>query len=179
MNGVRRDRWWLGQGMVWLLSGMLLFAIPHVAGKLPQQLDRVESGVLQCRAEQVLDGDTLLAVCGPLRLRIRLLGIDAPEMGQAPYGTLARDALRLRLRGAFTAKVHGLDVYERTLAVLVDGAGDVNAWLVREGFAVAYRGKDTPDAYVAAERAAKREKRGVWQAPGLQQDPRTWRRYFL
>ena len=175
----RRYRWWLGSTMVWLISGLLLFAIPHVAGKLPQHTDVVASGTLQCRAERVQDGDSLIALCGPLRLRVRLLGVDAPELAQAPYGEQARVALQVRLRDSFVLQVRGLDVYERTLAVIQDGQGDVNEWLVREGFAVAYRGKDTPEAYFAAERAAKAERRGVWQTPGAQQDPRTWRRYHL
>lgn len=177
--GWRRYRWWNSVLAVWLISGMFLFAVPHVAGTFPKETDTPQSGRAYCRADSIYDGDTLSALCGPLRLKIRLLGIDAPEMGQQPYGAEARAALRGRLQGVFAADIRGTDRYGRTLAVLRDERGDVNEWLVREGYAVAYRGKDTPKAYFAAERAAKRAGRGVWRAAGHQQDPRTWRRYHL
>lgn len=174
-----RLRWWNGQAAVWLLSGAFLFAVPHVAGTRPSGTDRADVGRAQCRAQTVHDGDTLTALCGPLRLRIRLLGIDAPEMGQMPYGEAARQALARRLHGVFTADIVGTDVYGRALAVLYDDGGDVNEWLLRQGFAVVYRSDDTPAAYAAAEREAKHGKRGVWREDGDWQNPRNWRRYHL
>lgn len=174
-----RQRWWNSQIMVFLLSGSVLFALPHVADTRPSRTDHAEAGCAECRAQTIHDGDTLTALCGPLRLKIRLLGIDAPEMGQIPYGEEARAALSQRLRGVFIADIRGSDVYERTLAVLHDTQGDINEWLIRAGYAVVYRGADTPAAYLAAERDAKRHKRGIWRQNGDQQNPRNWRRYHL
>ena len=179
MRKLWRKRWWNSSIMIWLLSGTFIFTIPHLAGTLPAHADDAPHGQAECRAQTVHDGDTLTAWCGPLRLKIRLLGIDAPEMGQMPYGEEARAALAKRLHGTFGADIRGTDTYGRTLAVLHDRQGDINLWLIREGFAVAYRGKDTPAAYLAAEKEAKRAKRGVWRSDGDQQNPRNWRRYHL
>jgi micrococcal nuclease len=89
----------------------------------------------------VIDGDTIdVATIG----RVRLLGIDAPEVGRgydtaAPFGREARDRLmqlvlhrwvRLEREGAT------LDVYHRHLAyVLTEDGLCVNAVLVRDGLA--------------------------------------------
>ena len=89
----------------------------------------------------VIDGDTLdVATVG----RVRLLGIDAPEIGRgfdtaAPFSREARDRLAaLVLRRWVRLEQDGpsLDVYNRRLAyvVLEDGLF-VNAALVREGLA--------------------------------------------
>lgn len=42
----------------------------------------VESG--DCILDKVVDGDTVVATCAGQISRIRLIGIDAPEMGQKP-----------------------------------------------------------------------------------------------
>jgi micrococcal nuclease len=97
------------------------------------------SGPVLVRA--VIDGDTIdVATVG----RVRLLGIDAPEIGRgfdssAPFGREARDRLsaillhrwvRLEQEGAT------LDVYNRNLAYVMTEDGQfVNAVLVREGLA--------------------------------------------
>jgi endonuclease YncB( thermonuclease family) len=123
----------------------------------------------------VIDGDTIDVA----RVRIRLLGIDAPESdqtctdpegkrwycGHAATHVLIRHLAGHRLRcGAV-----GFDKYHRTLAVcaLPDGA-DVNAWLVREGWAVAY------GHYRAEEAQARAAKRGIWTSSFIQ--PAQWRR---
>jgi endonuclease YncB( thermonuclease family) len=78
----------------------------------------------------VIDGDTIVvSTLG----RVRLLGIDAPEIGRgfdtsAPFGREARE--RLEQDGAT------LDTYNRHLAYVVTGDGTfVNATMVREGLA--------------------------------------------
>ena len=92
----------------------------------------------------VIDGDTIdVATVG----RVRLLGIDAPELGRgydtaAPFAYEAREKLislalhrwvRLEFDGANSAR---LDVYNRHLAYVMREDGVfVNAELVREGLA--------------------------------------------
>lgn len=166
--------------MIWLLSGVLLVAIPYVFRSFPQEADgAIVARQAHCHSLQVLDGDTLKAVCAEVRVTLRLLGVDAPEMGQAPYGEQAREALRRRLPPDVHADISGQDIYGRALAVLHDSQGDINEWLVRQGFASVYRAASAPSAYVAAEKAARREKRGIWHQAGDQQNPQVWRRYHL
>ena len=118
----------------------------------------------------VFDGDTIdVATVG----RVRLLGIDAPEIGRgldtpAPFGREARARLsalvlhrwvRLEYEGATT------DAYHRRLAYVMTEDGQfVNAVLVSEGLArVSAR---TPLARLRelqrAEAAAQASRRGMW-----------------
>jgi hypothetical protein len=64
----------------------------------------------------VHDGDTVLCLDQDnAQHKIRLVGIDAPETGQA-FGTKSRDALRaLVLEKSVTVHVEGEDRYGRTL----------------------------------------------------------------
>jgi endonuclease YncB( thermonuclease family) len=118
----------------------------------------------------VVDGDTIdVAQFG----RVRLLGIDAPELGRgfdtpAPFGREARERLmqlvlhrwvRLEQEGA------ALDVYNRHLAYVVTEDGQcVNAVLVRDGLArVSARIPLTRLAELQrAEADAQAFRRGMW-----------------
>lgn len=177
----RASAWLTGQGMIWLLSGLLLYAIPRLFSTLPETLpaEQPVNGETTCHDSKVLDGDSVEAVCANQRLTLRLLGIDAPEMAQVPYGAQARDALARRLPSRFRAEIRGTDIYGRSLAVLYDSKGDINEWLLRQGFASVYRSAEAPVPYHEAEQAAKRDKRGVWRESGSQQNPQNWRRYHL
>jgi endonuclease YncB( thermonuclease family) len=118
----------------------------------------------------VIDGDTIdVATVG----RVRLLGIDAPELGRgydtsAPFGREARDRLtelvlhrwvRLEQEGATR------DVYSRHLAfVMTEDGVFVNAALVRDGLArVSARLPLTrlPELQ-RAEAEAQAFRRGMW-----------------
>jgi endonuclease YncB( thermonuclease family) len=89
----------------------------------------------------VIDGDTIdVTSVG----RVRLLGIDAPEIGRgfdtaAPFGREARDRLtQLVLRRWVRLEHEGMmvDAYNRRLAyVLTEDGQLVNAVLLREGLA--------------------------------------------
>lgn len=78
-----------------------------------------------------IDGDTLRVGAD----RIRLRGIDTPELSE-PGGQAARDRLDQLVRGGTIRIVpHGQDVYGRTIAdVFVDG-GNVAEVLRQEGYA--------------------------------------------
>jgi endonuclease YncB( thermonuclease family) len=118
----------------------------------------------------VLDGDTIdVSTIG----RVRLLGIDAPEIGRgfdtaAPFGREARDRLtELILHHWVRLEEDGdnRDVYNRHLAYVMTGDGlFVNAALVREGLArVSARVPLTrlPELQ-RAEAEAQGFRRGMW-----------------
>ncbi len=125
----------------------------------------------------VVDGDTL-DLAGR---RVRLSGIDAPELGQScrarngrPYrcGRQAAEVLADRLR---MATLHctetGTDRHGRILAVCRANGEDIGAWMVGRGWALAYRRYS--GAYVAEEAQARTARRGVWQ--GSIESPEDWR----
>ncbi|MDX6556225.1 MAG: micrococcal nuclease [Miltoncostaeaceae bacterium] len=137
------------------------------------------AALLDARVERVVDGDTLVARAGGERFRVRLLGIDTPE-SVAPdrpvecYGPeAARETARLLPSGTpvrleTDPTQYRVDYYGRLLAYVVPKAGGtpVNQRLVREGYAevYVYRGREFRrlPAFAAAERAARREGRGLW-----------------
>src|SRR4029079_15138647 len=93
----------------------------------------------------VLDGDTL-EIRGQ---RIRLFGVDAPEWAQnctrangqnGACGQEAARALREKIGAAnISCRQMDIDQYKRVVAICTRGNEDLNAWLVSNGWGVAFR----------------------------------------
>jgi endonuclease YncB( thermonuclease family) len=124
----------------------------------------------------IIDGDTI-EIHGQ---RIRLHGIDAPEKGQPCFdasgkswrcGPAAANALdELIGVSPVACREKDVDRYGRIVAICNVRGEDIEAWLVRNGHAMAYR-KYSSD-YIAAEQEAKNAKRGIWS--GVMQPPWEW-----
>lgn len=124
----------------------------------------VNAGELVGRAS-VIDGDTI-EIRGE---RLRLEGIDAFESAQTcelkgkswPCGQRAALALSDKLgTKAVRCAWEKIDRYRRALATCHIGPENINAWLVREGWALAFRRYS--EAYIKEEDAARIAKRGAW-----------------
>ncbi len=98
-------------------------------------------------------------------VRVRLIGIDAPESDQTcvlagqshPCGREAREHLLHLVAGRDVAcSWSGEDKYGRRLGRCRAGDTDLNAAMVRSGWAVAYGG------YEAEEVDARAHRRGLW-----------------
>lgn len=139
-------------------------------------IGRAASGaVLQVRSIRVQDGDSFVGrLDDGRRITIRLSGIDAPERAQ-PYANVARrNLLRLLDDGPLQVHVAKYDQYGRAVAQVFttgkDGSVDVGLAQLQDGLAWFYRRyrNDLPAAarepYAAAEEAARRARRGLWQA---------------
>lgn len=127
----------------------------------------------------VMDGDTVLLVrpgqTDPVTLRID--GIDAPETCQ-PGGMASRDALiRLTLRKSVQVTDLGLDHYGRQVGRLSVNGVDVGGEMVRSGMAWAYRFKTGRGPYAVLQRAAQKEKKGVFSASEAAMSPPVFRRF--
>src|SRR5471032_2450436 len=121
-----------------ILRTVLIAAVEVVQTLAPgARVTRSESLLVRT----VIDGDTIdVATYG----RVRLLGVDAPEIGRvfdtsAPFAREARDRLTaLVLHRWVRLEQEGplMDVYNRHLAYVVTEDGTcVNVTLVREGLA--------------------------------------------
>lgn len=122
---------------------------------------------------RVVDGDSLWVrpEAGAPPLRLRLVGVDAPEICQ-PHGAESRDALTARLALAgrqVRVRLLGRDSYERWLAQVRTADGDVAAWLVHQGLAW------NDGAFARQEHAARRQRLGVFAQPEPER-PRDFRR---
>jgi endonuclease YncB( thermonuclease family) len=161
-------------------AGLAAYLVAFVATgviSLSPVSDRGGSAALTGRAS-IIDGDTL-DIQGR---RVRLFGIDAPESAQTCVdgrgqsyrcGQRATQALWGKIGGR-TVECEGRDVdrYGRTVAVCRVGAEDINAAMVREGWAVAYL--QFSRSYLWAELQARASGRGLWSGDFLR--PADWRR---
>jgi endonuclease YncB( thermonuclease family) len=119
------------------------------------------------------DGDSL-RVGGD---RVRLLGLDAPELDQVcwtgegaewPCGREARTAMAALLaRGSVECATSGEDKFGRFLATCEVGGADLGAAMVEAGLAI------SNDDYAREESRAREAKRGIWG--GRFANPREWR----
>ena len=150
---------------------LLMFLLLIVAG-LP-----VSAETLTGQVVGVHDGDTLtLRVAGNQSAKVRLAGIDAPELKQ-PYGQQAKQALSALAFGkAARVESPGPDKYGRTLGTVFVGAVNVNAELVKRGAAWVYRAYPFPPELEVLEAQAQAAKRGLWALPvGQRCPPWDWR----
>jgi endonuclease YncB( thermonuclease family) len=128
-------------------------------------------------AAKIRDGDSVLVGS----TRIRLGGIDAPQVDQLclntkgerwTCGVAARDELAKHTEGkSWVCHARSVDRRGRTVARCnVDGE-DIQKWLVRSGWALAY--KRISHDYDADEAAAREARAGMWQGAFIA--PWDWR----
>ena len=153
-----------------LLLAVLLFTTPAFAAP-PKTETR-----LAVRVVSVHDGDTITALTDDKRqLKVRLHGIDAPELGQ-PFGQASKRALSDLVFGKqVTLHTTGTDRYKRTLARVTVGDIEVDAQMIATGHAWHYSRYDHTATLEAAERNARAAKRGLW-ADAEPVPPWVWRK---
>ena len=123
----------------------------------------------------VTDGDTIKIDT----FKIRLDGIDAPEKKQKckrPYLTISMftffeeyfcgqkstEALIKKINNhKVTCNISDIDYFKRLIGECYKRKTNLNAWLVSNGYAVAFR--KYSKKYVPQETLAKQEKKGIWQ----------------
>ena len=135
---------------------------------------------------KITDGDTIVIN----KNKIRFFGIDAPEKKQIckkPYisisfliinknyhcGKISTIELKKYLKKSkikciFNSKDH----YNRLIADCYKNKKNINSWLVRNGYAIAY--KRYSKKYILDENYAKKNKLGIWQ--GSFENPEKWRK---
>lgn len=157
-----------GAGAPAALPGQNPTATGSTAG-LPDSTANAGAQEVQGQVVKVADGDTItLKKTDGQTIRIRFLGIDAPEHDQAG-GPASKAHLESLVAGRnVTVRYRNLDQYGRTVGkVLVDGK-DINLSQLQTGNAWFYRSyqksmfpEDRP-IYEAAEEKARSEHIGLW-----------------
>ena len=138
---------------------------------------------------RIVDGDTIHIK----EYKIRLEGIDAPEMRQKckkeklkissfigfifykeyNCGEVSKEKLESKVdRSKIKCISSSKDRYERYLAKCFKDKINLNQWMVRNGHAVAYRRYSKE--YIPDEDFAKENKLGLWQGKFL--SPEKWRK---
>jgi len=136
-----------------------------------------DEAVYAARVTRVFDGDTVWVqpAAGGRWRKLRLDGLDAPEICQS-MGVAARDALAARLlEQVVTVRERAHDGYGRGLVVIEREGEDMNAWLVRTGWAWASRWRGQ-GVYTKDEDQARGARRGVWATAEAPETPRDFRR---
>ena len=114
----------------------------------------------------VIDGDTIKIK----DFKIRLDGIDTPESNQIctennhkiRCGQIAANELSKKInRAPVNCYIISKDKYKRILAECFAGDESLNAWLVEQGYALAYR--QYSNKFINSENLAKMDKIGIWQ----------------
>ena len=130
---------------------------------------------------RIIDADTI-ELDGA---KVRLNGIDAPEMGQKcrdinfkmyPCGVYARDALQALIEEIpdeiVQCRFIGKDFYGRFIGECSIDKININMWLVEKGWALAYR--EYSKKYVENENIARSNRVGIWRGKFV--EPWNWRR---
>lgn len=146
----------------------------------PAETPRAPGGDESATVRRVVDGDTLIARLDGDDVRVRMLGVDAPEsvaedrpvecfgpQASARARELLPEGTRVIL--ATDPSQGRLDRFDRLLAeVTIDGQElTVNERLIAEGYAEVFRGDGRgrlQPRLRAAERAARDARLGLWAA---------------
>jgi micrococcal nuclease len=110
----------------------------------------------------VADGDTISVLRDNQSVKVRLDGIDCPELGQA-FGAAAKQFTSSLVFGrTVSVAVRDTDQYGRLVGRVYVGRQDVSLEVVRAGYAWHYRRYSSDSALARAEREARAARRGLW-----------------
>ena len=147
------------------LSVAAVMAVPPAAS----------SEAFQPRVFRVFDGDRFLVRERGRTMRIRIAGVDAPELDQ-PHGPESKAILEQMVSGKrVVLELTGQTDGDYRVARVRWGDFDIGAELVRVGAAWAAPPDGSPDPAMAdLETAARDARRGLWSLPDPV-PPRDWR----
>ena len=155
---------------------ILLLACPAVLAS-PAGAGR---GLTEARIVEVNDGDTVVITMEGKSYRTRLIGINAPEMGQEPWGRKAKKRLHELVTAAggrvlVETDITKFDKYNRLLAYLwLDEKTLINELMLRNGYAVLFTiqpNSNHVDRLKKAQTAAREDHAGIWGPNDLTEKP--------
>jgi micrococcal nuclease len=142
--------------------------------------ERSKPALPQVQVVKVHDGDTVTLMINGRMRKTRLIGIDAPEMNQRPWGRQAKEHLidilnHTDWRVTMETDVVTTDKYGRSLVYLWTKNKElINERMVLDGYAVMFTIRPNityADRFKKAEQHAREEKIGIWGPNGLKEKP--------
>ncbi|NWF99212.1 MAG: thermonuclease family protein [Nitrospirae bacterium] len=132
----------------------------------------------------IADGDTLTARIGKKEEKIRLIGIDAPELAQKPWGEKSKEFLQSIISSSgwkvsIEYDIDKRDKYGRLLAYLRTADGQlINQKMLENGYAMLFTFPPNVkyvNELTAAQSTARKNKLGIWSDKGLKERPVDYR----
>jgi len=165
--------------IIYLLSTGAFFDKESTARQKEFRVVRVHDGdTVSIKTKGYFDKKTAIE-------RVRLIGIDAPEFHQEPWGRRsARHLKKLLSRSDWVVRVE-LDVEQRDkhgrlLAYLWSKNGQmINERMLDDGYAVLYTippNVKYVERLASDQKKAQSRKAGIWSKEGLRKSPEEWRR---
>ena len=122
---------------------------------------------------RIIDGDTLEVQIGTKKEKVRIIGIDTPEIvdtrtGVQCFGKEASSKLKALIGGKTVSLVanpaEDKDIYKRLLRYVEVNGKDIGASIIADGYAYSYRKYPHPrlDTYNALEKKAREGNKGLW-----------------
>ncbi len=151
---------------------------------LAQQPGFAKNRLQKALVHQVHDGDTVTLRFEGKKYRTRLIGIDAPEMKQRPWGRRAKlHLIQLMKRTNWTVYVETdaeqIDKYGRLLAYLWTKRHVlINEKMINDGYAVMFPIEPNTkysERFSKAENRARKAQKAIWGPECLQESPAEWR----
>lgn len=136
------------------------------------------------RVIKVHDGDTIGVILNGRKEKVRLIGIDAPEIKQKPWGTRAKKHLEKLLTASNRTVILEFDVerrdkYGRLLCyVYSTDKNMINLQMLKHGYAVLLTIPPNVrhvDEFRKAQHNAREQKLGIWSNSGLKETPSEFR----
>lgn len=154
-----------------IIIGLILFWIETTS---PKNISQNNFQPETVKIEQVFDGDTFSAKINGVNEKIRILGIDTPEVsggyreGEC-FGENASVFTKKTLAGKSVMLISSktgdqTDQYGRLLRYVELNNEDIGKTLIAEGYAESYKKfpHDRKQEYNSLEKKAKSEKKGLW-----------------
>ncbi len=136
------------------------------------------------KVTEVHDGDTFSIVLKSKKEKIRLIGIDTPELGQKPWGKRAKKHLEKILDSAGREVILEFDAEERDkygrLLCYAKTADNtfVNLKMIEDGYAMLLTIPPNikhVNEFRQAQSEARKQKLGIWGSDGLKEKPADYR----
>lgn len=140
---------------------------------------------VSARVIEVHDGDTISILFDSKSEKVRLIGIDAPELNQRPWGLRAKNHLKELIMSSqwiiiLEFDIEKRDKYGRFLCYGWTSDGKmINVQMLKDGYAMLFTFPPNiryVDEFRKAQKEARQKGLGIWSGKGLKESPYKYRK---